>query len=46
VLKNPAKLVSVVVAACIGHMDADAEFPCWPCYRDGFDVPNPSAGEE
>lgn len=26
--------------------DADAELPCWPCYRDGFDVPNPSAGEE
>jgi predicted nucleic acid-binding Zn finger protein len=25
--------------------DADAELPCWPCYRDGFDVPNPSAGE-
>jgi hypothetical protein len=24
--------------------DADAELPCWPCYRDGFDVPN--AGEE
>jgi hypothetical protein len=19
----------------------DAELPCWPCYRDGFDVPNP-----
>jgi hypothetical protein len=26
--------------------DADTELPCWPCYRDGFDVPNPSAGEE
>jgi hypothetical protein len=26
--------------------DADAELPCWPCYRDGFDVPNPNAGEE
>ena len=26
--------------------DADAALPCWPCYRDGFDVPNPSAGEE
>lgn len=23
----------------------DAELPCWPCYRDGFDVPNPSAVE-
>jgi len=21
--------------------DADGELPCWPCYRDGFDVPNP-----
>jgi len=21
--------------------DADAELRCWPCYRDGFDVPNP-----
>jgi hypothetical protein len=26
--------------------DADAELPCWPCYRDGFDVPNHNAGEE
>jgi hypothetical protein len=26
--------------------DADAEPPCWPCYRDGVDVPNPSTGEE
>jgi hypothetical protein len=23
--------------------DADAELSCWPCYREGFDVPNPSA---
>ena len=21
--------------------DADGELPCWPCYRDGVDVPNP-----
>ena len=21
------------------------ELPCWPCYRDGFDVPNPNAEE-
>lgn len=26
--------------------DADAELPCWPCYRDGFDVPNPNAGDD
>jgi hypothetical protein len=25
--------------------DADAELPCCPCYRNGFDVPNPSADE-
>ncbi len=25
---------------------ADATLPCWPCYRDGFDIPNPSAGED
>ena len=24
----------------------DADLPCWPCYRDGFDTPNPSAGKE
>jgi predicted nucleic acid-binding Zn finger protein len=29
-----------------GDWNADTEPPCWPCYRDGFDVPNPSAGEE
>jgi hypothetical protein len=21
------------------HMDADNQSPCWPCYREGFDVP-------
>lgn len=21
-------------------------FPCWPCYRDGFDDPNPNASED
>ena len=26
--------------------DADADIHCWPCYRDGFDVPNPTAGEK
>jgi hypothetical protein len=25
--------------------DADPEPPCWPCYRDGFEAPNPSATE-
>ncbi len=29
-----------------GDWNADADLPCWPCYRDGFDAPNPSAGEE
>ncbi|WP_247010814.1 hypothetical protein [Halorientalis litorea] len=26
--------------------DAEADLPCWPCYREGFEAPNPSAGEE
>ena len=26
--------------------DADAKLPCFPCYLEGFDVPNPIAGEE
>lgn len=21
--------------------DVRAAVPCWPCYRDGFDAPNP-----
>jgi hypothetical protein len=21
------------------------ELPCWPCYRDGFEKPNPNVGE-
>jgi len=25
---------------CLERNDADA-LPCWPCYRDGFDSPNP-----
>jgi hypothetical protein len=36
-------------AAYLAHdsdcQDADAEILGWPCYRDGFDVPNPSASE-
>lgn len=24
-----------------GCWDADAELPCWPCYRDGFRAQNP-----
>jgi len=24
----------------------DSELPCWPCYRDGFETPNPNAGED
>lgn len=28
--------------------DADAELPCWPCYRAGFETQNPDepAAEE
>jgi hypothetical protein len=22
------------------------ELPCWPCYRDGFEEPNPHVGED
>jgi hypothetical protein len=22
------------------------ELPCWPCYRDGFEEPNPNVGED
>ena len=22
------------------------ELPCWPCYRDGFEKPNPNGGED
>lgn len=22
-----------------GEWNADAELPCWPCYRDGFEEP-------
>lgn len=29
-----------------GAWNADGELPCWPCYRDGFDGPNPNATEE
>lgn len=21
------------------------DLPCWPCYRDGFEEPNPNVGE-
>jgi hypothetical protein len=28
-----------------GDWNAHAELPCWPCYRDGFEVPA-SAEEE
>ena len=28
---------------CNGVLDT---LPCWPCYRDGFDAPNPSADKE
>jgi len=23
---------------------ATGELPCWPCFRDGFEEPNPNAG--
>lgn len=26
--------------------DAEADLPCWPCYREGFEVPNPNVDEE
>ena len=26
--------------------DPDARLPCWPCYREGFDKPNPAAERE
>jgi hypothetical protein len=31
-----------------GCWDPDGDLPCWPCYRDGFETPNPdsdSAGD-
>lgn len=28
---------------CIPLME---DLPCWPCYRDSFEVPNPNVGEE
>ena len=27
---------------CVAFHD-DAALPCWPCWRDGFDEPNPDA---
>lgn len=24
----------------------DSDLPCWPCYRAGFETPNPNAGED
>ena len=36
-----------VDCSCTGsRLEAEGGLPCWPCYRDGFDVPNPRAGEE
>lgn len=30
--------------ACTGsRLEAEGGLPCWPCYRDGFDEPNPNA---
>ena len=29
-----------------GAWNADAELPCWPCYRDGFEVPASAEGDE
>jgi len=26
-----------------GCWDPDGDLPCWPCYREGFDMPNPQA---
>lgn len=28
---------------CVGVLD---DLPCWPCYRDGFEEPNPNVDEE
>lgn len=30
--------------SCTGsRLEAEGGLPCWPCYRDGFDEPNPNA---
>lgn len=26
--------------------DADQHTPCWPCYREGFETPNPDPGDD
>jgi hypothetical protein len=26
--------------------DFEQGLPCWPCYRDGFEEPNPNVGED
>jgi len=26
-----------------GCWDPDGDLPCWPCYRDGFETPNPNS---
>lgn len=31
-------------ADCACHASFE-ELPCWPCYRDGFETPNPEAEE-
>jgi hypothetical protein len=28
-----------------GCWDPDGDLPCWPCYRDGYETPNPDADE-
>jgi hypothetical protein len=29
-----------------GDWNAGLDLPCWPCYRDGFEEPNPDADDE
>lgn len=32
---------------CSGsELEAEGGLPCWPCYRAGFDDPNPDAGSD
>jgi hypothetical protein len=31
---------------CLGDHTDDDPLPCWACYRDGFETPNPNAGDD
>lgn len=31
---------------CSGSaLEVEYDLPCWPCYREGFETPNPAAAE-